>query len=157
MARIEVTQPLELVYTDLSGLQSPASGAGNSHVAKSTDHHTRLKSGYFLSEKNEAIDALINYTQDVVIPSGHRRQRLPSDRGSKYTGLRYREYCLNTGIKQEFAATNTPQQNGISERQWAFLWKMTRCFLAETEFRNISSLPHGSLRTKPCPVHPAGR
>ena len=25
----------------------------------------------------------------------------------------------------------TPQQNGISERDWASLWNMTRCFLAE--------------------------
>ena len=39
VARIEVTQPLELVYTDLSGPISPASGAGNSYVAKFTDHH----------------------------------------------------------------------------------------------------------------------
>ncbi|CAN0574163.1 unnamed protein product [Laminaria digitata] len=112
-ALIDVTQPLELVYTDLSGPISPASGAGNSYVAKITDHYTSLKSVYFLSKKNEAIDALINYTQDVVIPSGHRLQRLLSDRGCEYTGLEYREYCLQTGIKQEFAATNTPQQNGI--------------------------------------------
>ena len=58
------------------------------------------------------MDALINYTHDVVIPSGYRLQRLRSDRGVEYTGLEYREYCLQTGIKQEFAATNTPQQNG---------------------------------------------
>ena len=31
VARIKVTQPLELVYTDLSGPTSPASGAGNSY------------------------------------------------------------------------------------------------------------------------------
>ena len=107
VARIEVTQPLELVYADLSGPISPASGAGNSYVAsyvaKFTDHHTRLKSVYFLSKKTEAIEALINYTQDVVIPSGHRLQRLRWDRGGEYTGLEYREYCAMTGIKQEFA------------------------------------------------------
>ncbi|CAN0490906.1 unnamed protein product, partial [Laminaria digitata] len=120
-----------LVYTDLSGPISPASGAVNSYVAKFTDPYTRLKSVCFLSKKNEAIDALMNYTQDVVFPSGHRLQRLRSDRGGENTGLEYREYCLQTGIKQEFAATNTPQQNGISEREWASLWNMTRCFLAE--------------------------
>ena len=87
VARIEVTQPLELVYTDLSRPISPASGVGSSYVAKFTDNHTRLKSVYFLSNKTEAIDALINYTQDVVILSGHRLQRLRSDRGREYTGL----------------------------------------------------------------------
>ena len=92
VARVEFTQLLELVYTDLSGPISLASGAGNSYVAKFTDHHTRLKLVYFLSKKNEAIDALVNCIQDVVIPSGHRLQRLRSDRGGEYTGLEYREY-----------------------------------------------------------------
>ena len=81
----------------------------------------RVNSVYFLSKKDEAIDALINYTQDVTIPSGHRLQRRRSDRGGEYTGLEYREYCLQTGIKPEFAATNPMQQNGISEREWEFL------------------------------------
>ena len=70
-----------------------------------------------LSKKNEAIDALINYAQDVVTPSGHRLQRLRSDRWGEYTRLEYREYCLQTGITQEFAAIKTPQQNSISERE----------------------------------------
>ena len=51
VAGIEATQPLALVYTDLSRPVSPASGAGNSYVAKFTDHHTCLKSVYFLSKK----------------------------------------------------------------------------------------------------------
>ena len=51
VASIEVTQPLELGYAHLSGSIGPASGTGNSYVAHFTDHHTRLKSVYFLSEK----------------------------------------------------------------------------------------------------------
>ena len=60
VALIEVTQHLELVYTDESGLISPASRAGNSYVVKLTHHHTHLKSVYVLSKKCEAIDSLIN-------------------------------------------------------------------------------------------------
>ena len=94
-----------------------------------------------------------------MIPSGHRLQRLCSNRGGEYTELEHREYCLQTEVKQEFAATNTPQQNGISEREWASLWNMTRCFLAEAGVPNYlaGGLPHGSLPSKSCPVHPAGR
>ena len=81
VARVEVTRPLELVHTNLSGPIRPASGAGKRYVAKFTDHHTRLKTVYFLGKNEEAIDALINYSQDdVVIISGHRVQRLRSDR-----------------------------------------------------------------------------
>ena len=59
VALIHLTQPLELVYSDLSGPANPESGAGNSYLAKCTDHHTRLKSVYFLSKNNQAIDDLI--------------------------------------------------------------------------------------------------
>lgn len=52
VALIELTQLLELVYTDLSGPITPLYMAGNSHVAKFPDHHTHLKSMYFLSKKN---------------------------------------------------------------------------------------------------------
>ena len=100
-------------------------------MAKFTDHHTRLKSVYSLSKENQAIKTLIKYTKDVVIPSGHRLQRLRSDIVGEYTGLEYRQYYLQTGIKHEFATTNTPQQNGISERGWASLWNVTRCLMAE--------------------------
>ena len=51
VALIEVTQPLKLVHEDLSGPISPESRAGHSYVAKFTDHHTRLRSVYFLSKK----------------------------------------------------------------------------------------------------------
>ena len=107
VARIEVTQPLELVYTDQSGPIRPASGAGNSYVAKFTDH-TRLKSVYFLSKKNEAIDALINYTRDVVIPSGHRLQRLRSDRGGEYTGLEYRCLLYTSPSPRDLSTSRMP-------------------------------------------------
>ena len=75
------------------------------------------KVGVLSEQENEAIDAFINYTQDVVIPSGHGHQRLRSDRGGECTGLEYRDYWLQTGIKQEFAATNTPQQMAFSKRE----------------------------------------
>ena len=131
MARIDVTQLLQLVHTDLSGPFSPTSGAGNSCVARFTDHHTRLKSVYFLRKKKKAIDALMDYTEDEVIPSGYRLYRLRFNRGGEYTGTGDREYCLQTGTRQEFAATKTQPQNGISEREGASLWNMTKCFRAE--------------------------
>ena len=42
VALIHLTQPLELVYSDLSGPANPESGAGNSYLAKCTDHHSVL-------------------------------------------------------------------------------------------------------------------
>ena len=44
----------------------------------------------------------------------------------------YQDFCKETGIVQEFAATNTPQQNGISERDGRTILNMTRCLLVDT-------------------------
>lgn len=68
-----VTDPLELVYTDLSGPIKPKSGGGNKRfVEKLTDDFTRLKSVYFIEKKSDALDALVSYHKDVVVPSGSR-------------------------------------------------------------------------------------
>lgn len=93
-------------------------------MTKFTDSHTRLNLVYFLSKKNEAIDALITCIRDVVIPTGHRLQPLRSDRVG--------ENRLQTGTKQEFAPTNTSQHNRISERERASLSNTISCFLAES-------------------------
>ena len=64
-----------------------------------------------------------------MAPLGYRIQRCRADRGSEYTGEEFRRYCVQTAIKLEFAATNTPQQVGASERQGRTLAVTTRCLL----------------------------
>ena len=46
----------------------------------------------------------------------------------------FRQYYLETGIIQEFAATNTPQQIGVSERVGITLCATVRCMLADSGF-----------------------
>ena len=62
VALIEVMQPLDLVYTDLSGPISPACGAGHSYVATFTDRHTRLLVGV-LSEREKQGFRRLNHLQ----------------------------------------------------------------------------------------------
>ena len=58
--------------------------------------------------------------------------RLRCDKGGKYTAGYFREFCKQTGIEQEFAATNTPQQNGMSERDGRTIMNMVRFVLIDT-------------------------
>ena len=70
--------------------------------------------------------------QSVVIPSGFRVERLRADKGGEYIGQTFKDYCLQTGIKFEYASTNTPQQIGMSERIGRTLAAMVRCMLADS-------------------------
>ncbi len=123
--------PFELVFTDLAGPFKTALD-GSRYISKFTDHNTRFKAVYTIRSKDQAFETLNYFIQDYVIPRGHRIQRLRCDRGGEYTASYYQDFCKETGIVQEFAATNTPQQNGISERDGRTIMNMTRCLLVDT-------------------------
>ncbi|CAB1102163.1 unnamed protein product [Ectocarpus sp. CCAP 1310/34] len=58
--------------------------------------------------------------------------RLRGDKEAEYTCLEFREYCLQIGVKLEYASTNTPQQIGANERAGRTLAAMVRCLLTDS-------------------------
>eukprot|EP00752_Nemacystus_decipiens_P006651 g5979.t1 len=129
---VTTTLPFELVYTDLAGPFKPQAKDGSRYISKFSDHHTRWKAAYPIASKDKALDTLIYFIQDYVITTGNRIQRLRCDKGGEYMADYYRNYCKETGIQMEFAATNTPQQNGVSERDGRTILNMVRCILIDT-------------------------
>jgi transposase InsO family protein len=57
-------------------------------------------------------------------------KKIRSDIGSESKNLQVEEY-LEEGIKHEFSAPHTPQQNGVVERKNRMLIDMTRTMLGE--------------------------
>ena len=100
-------------------------------MAKYTDHHNRLKAVYFIEKKSDTLHALVQCIQDLAIPLGLRVQHLHlrSENEGEYTSGSFQEYCKTTGLRQQFSAPYTPQQNGVSERDWRTIMDMTRCLL----------------------------
>ena len=122
-------QPCQRVYTDLLGPITPTAKGGYNYVSKFTDEYSRMNVVYLIKTKNEAIDTLTRFVQDIVIPNGFRLERLRSDCGGEYTAEYFRKYCKQTGIVQEMTAPATPQQNGVSERAGRTLMNIVRCLL----------------------------
>jgi transposase InsO family protein len=52
-----------------------------------------------------------------------------SDNGYEFNNLQVEEYLEEEGIKHEFSAPYTPQQNGVVERKNRTLIDMTRTML----------------------------
>ena len=67
-----------------------------------------------------------------MIPTGERIQRLRGDQGTELTNADVRQYCLDTGIKLEFASQNTPQQIGANERAGRTIMNIVRCLVADS-------------------------
>jgi transposase InsO family protein len=58
-------------------------------------------------------------------------KKIRSDNGSEFKNLQVEEYLEEEGIKHEFSAPYTPQQNGVVERKNRMLIDMARTMLGE--------------------------
>jgi transposase InsO family protein len=58
-------------------------------------------------------------------------KKIRSDNGSEFKNLQVEEYLEEEGIKHEFSAPDTPQQNGVVERKNRTLIDMARTMLGE--------------------------
>jgi transposase InsO family protein len=58
-------------------------------------------------------------------------KKVMSNNGSKFKNLQVEEYLEEEGIKLEFSAPYTPQQNGLVERKNRTLIDMARIMLGE--------------------------
>lgn len=65
-------QPCQPVYTDLLGPITPKAKGGYRYVSKFTDKYTRMNVIYVMKTKNETIDTLTRFAQDIVMPNRFR-------------------------------------------------------------------------------------
>ena len=93
-----------------------------------------MKDIFLLKSKAEATDPLHLCTQTVAVPSGLRIQRLRADNGGEYTSQRFLKPCVDAGISVDYAATATPQQIGISERDGRTIATVGRHLLKDGNF-----------------------
>ena len=63
----------------------------------------------------------------MAVPLGLRIEIVRCDKSGEYIGKKFNTLCINVGINVEYTATNTPQQNGVSERDGQTLAQITRC------------------------------
>ena len=70
----------------------------------------------------------------VAVSLGLRIEIVRCDKGGENIGKEFKTLCVNAGINVENTATNTPQQNGVSERDGQTLAQITRCLMKDGHF-----------------------
>ena len=55
--------------------------------------------------------------------------KIRSDHGKEFQNAKFESFCQKNGIKKEFSATKTLQQNGVVERKNRVIQKMARVVL----------------------------
>ena len=69
----------------------------------------------FLREKSKACDKVL--CKRLQNEKGVSIVKIKSDHGKEFENARFDSFCEKNGIKKEFLAPKTPQQNGVVERK----------------------------------------
>ncbi|KAL8127829.1 hypothetical protein AgCh_014672 [Apium graveolens] len=97
------------------------------------DEFTRYTWVYFLHTKSKTASILIDHVKHLDKLLKDSVKILRSDNGTEFKNLMMEEFYKNHGIKQEFSAPGTPQQNGVVERKNRTLIEAARTMLEEAK------------------------
>lgn len=126
---------LDLVHTDICGPIQTISHAKKRYVLTFIDDYSRYTKIYFLKEKSEVKDKVVEFVELMQTQMKKKPKRFNSDRGGEYMSENLKTYLQKQGIEFQYTSSYTPQLNGVAERKNRTLIEMTRCLL------NDSNLP----------------
>ncbi|KAI3814270.1 hypothetical protein L1987_19020 [Smallanthus sonchifolius] len=128
-----IDTPLELLHMDLFGPISTRSIGGKSFCLVVTDDFPRFSWVHFLGTKDETADILQYLILSLESLCKLKVRRIRSDNGTEFKNNLMELFCLKKGIRHEFSAPYTPQQNGVAERKNRTLIETTRTILLDAK------------------------
>ena len=121
-------EALELVYSDVLGPFEVASLNGSKYAVSFIDEYTKYAVVKYMSNKSQLLDKFKEYVAENGTP-----RTLRTDNGAEYTSNKFKEFCRDSKIKQEFTVPETPQQTGVAERFNRTIVEMGRCLLIQAK------------------------
>ena len=114
---INTTRPLDLLHMDLMGPMRTESIGGKRYVLVVVDDYSRFSFVCMLREKSETLEHLKVLFARIQNEKGVSIVKIRSDRGREFDNIEVDLFCEAHGIKHEFSAPKTHQQNGVAERK----------------------------------------
>jgi transposase InsO family protein len=117
---------------DLFGLVAYLSIGGSKYGLVIVDDYSHFTWVFFLQDKSktrETFNKRILRWAQMEFELGVKKIR--NNNGFEFKNLQVKEYLEEEGIKHDFSAPYTPQQNGVMERKNRMLVNMVRTMLGE--------------------------
>ena len=102
---------------------------GKRYIMVIVDDFSRYTWVEFLREKLKACEKLDVLCKRLQNKKGVPIVKIRSDHGKEFENERFESFCEKNGIKKEFLAPKTPQQNGVVERNNRVIQEMARVML----------------------------
>jgi len=128
---LSTSRPLELLHMDLFGPTTYRSIGGNSYCLVVVDDYSRYTWVFFLSDKSNVFSIFKGFAKRAENEFDFKVKKIRSDNGSEFKNSRIEDYCDEKGVKHEFSAKYTPEQNRVVERKNRTLIDMARSMLSE--------------------------
>ena len=89
----------------------------------------------FSKEKSEALERFKEFKASVENEFKIKIEALRADRGGEYLSNEFQYFLKECGIRPEFTAVYSPQQNGVSESLNRTLVEAARSMLSHADFK----------------------
>jgi transposase InsO family protein len=122
---------LEMLHMDLFGRIAYISIGGNKYGLVIIGDYSRFTRVFFLQDKSETQEVLKKFLKWAQNEFEAKVKRIRSDIGTEFKNTQVEDYLDEEGIKQEFSAPYTPQQNWVAERKNTTLIEMAKTMLDE--------------------------
>ena len=116
---------------DLFGPVAYISIGGNKYGFVIVDDFSRFTWVFFLQDKSEVQETFKKFARRAQNEFEVKIKRIRSDNGSEFKNTSIEKFLDEEGIKHEFSAPYTPQQNGVVERKNRTLIEAARTMLDE--------------------------
>lgn len=95
------------------------------------DDYSRYTWVFFFKHKFETLQCVIDFSNEVQCQNNKKISAIRSGNGSEFKNYTLNEFLSEEGIRHQYSAPYTPQQNGVAERKNWTLLDMARTMLAE--------------------------
>jgi transposase InsO family protein len=116
---------------DLLGPIAYISIGGNKYDLFIVDDYSRFTWVFFLQDKSETQEVLKKFLKRAQNEFDAKVKKIRSNNGTKFKNTQLEDFLDEEGIKHEFLAPYTPQQNGVAERKNRTVIDMARTMLDE--------------------------
>jgi transposase InsO family protein len=128
---MSTSRPLKILHIDLFGPTTYRSIGGNGYGLAVVDDYSRYTWVFFLSDKSNVFSIFKRFAKRAENEFDFKIKKIRSDNGFEFKNTKIEDYYDEKGIKHEFSAKYTPQQNGVVERKNRTLIDMAKLMLSE--------------------------
>ena len=121
----------ELIYSDVWGPAKTPTKNDERYYVTITDDFSHFTEVHLLKNKSDAENKLMNYIERQAA-NNIKVSRIRTDNGGEFSSHKFKTYCEERGIKQEFTAAYTPQQCGVAERLNRTILDKVRAMFVDT-------------------------